>query len=244
MSETGVLMPMSMLLPLAAWLATSAFLQGCSSPSPAPTPAPVVPGPAVTVEILTAAGENVIAADATVTVVGTMDGFMFTEGAVWVPAPHNLWIFDDIPANKMYQFDGSAVSEYRNPSNKANGNLWDSDNGKLLTCEHVGRAVVRTDVPFNADTREEIVTEFNNTVLNSPNDIVIGPGGALYFTDPGYGADPGFGHGQPLEQPFRNLFRLDEATGDLVSLWRTADGQPNGLVFNQDFTKLYLGDSG
>merc|ERR1712203_576126 len=127
-----------------------------------------------------------------------------------------------------------------NPSNKANGNLW--YDGKLLTCEHSGRAVVRTDVPFS--TREEIVTEFNNTVLNSPNDIVIGKGGAMYFTDPGYGADPGFGHGQALLQPFRNLFRFDETTGDLMSLWRTVDGQPNGLVFNEDFTKLYVGDSG
>jgi len=180
--------------------------------------------------------------DAVATVVGTVEGFQFTEGAVWVPAPHNLWIFDDIPTSTMYQFDGSAVTEYRNPSGKGNGNLW--YNGKLLTCEQGGRAVVRTDVPFSADTREEIVTEFNNTVLNSPNDIVIGKGGAIYFTDPGYGADPGFGHGQPLEQPFRNLFRFNETSGDMVSLWRTADGQPNGLVFNADFTKLYLGDSG
>jgi len=171
-----------------------------------------------------------------------MGDYEFTEGAVWIPAPHNLWIWDDIPPNKMYQFDGSAVTEFRNPSNKSNGNLW--YNGKLLTCEHIGRAVVRTDVPFSAETREVLVNEFNNTVLNSPNDIVMGKGGAIYFTDPGYGASPVFGHGLPLEQEFRNLFRFDEATGDLVSLWRTVDGQPNGLVFNEDFTKLYMGDSG
>jgi len=236
MSAMGKLVPVSVLLPLSAWLATCALLQGCGGPAPTP-----VPAPAVIVEILTEAGENVIAADAVAAVVGTIGGFGFTEGAAWVPTPHNLWIFSDIPENKMYQFDGSAVTEYRNPSGNANGNLW--YNGKLLTCQH-NRSVVRTDVPFSADTLEELVTEFNNSLLNSPNDIVIGKGGAMYFTDPGYGRFPGMGHGLPLEQEFRNLFRFDETTGDLVSLWRTVDGDPNGLVFNEDFTKLYLGDLG
>lgn len=226
---------MSVLVPLAAWLATCALLQGCGSSPPAPAP----PG---TIEILTPAGENVIAVDATVNAVGAIGAYTFTEGAVWIPAPHNVWIWSDIPADKMRQFDGSAVTDYRNPSNKTNGNIWHK--GKLLSCEHVGRAVVYTDVPFDQNTREEVVTEFNSGRLNSPNDVAIGKGGAMYFTDPGYGASPVFGHGQPLDQEFRNLFRYDETTGNLVSLWRTVDGQPNGVVFNKDFTRLYLSDSG
>merc|ERR1712039_772127 len=57
------------------------------------------------------------------------------------------------------------------------------------------------------------------------------------------------GHGLPLELETKNLYRFDEATGDLVSLW-SAEGagfvgeQPNGVAFNDDFTKLYLADSG
>jgi len=235
----GVLAKMPMLRSLAASLSTGVMLHGCGSGGGS--------APAIPIEILTAAGENVIQVDANAMTVGAAGAYTFTEGPVWVPAPHNLWIWSEIIGNRMYQYDGSAVTDFRNPSNRTNGNLW--HNGKLLSCEHIGRAVVYQEVPFAEDTRVEIVSEFNNSKLNSPNDIVIGKGGAFYFSDPAYGASPDYGHGLPLEQYSKNLYRYDEATGDLRSLW-SAEGagfvgeQPNGVAFNDDFTKLYLADSG
>jgi gluconolactonase len=45
-----------------------------------------------------------------------------------------------------------------------------------------------------------------------------------------------------VEQPRRNVFRLDPATGDLTAVIDDF-GQPNGLAFSPDETKLYVADS-
>ncbi|MBV6651562.1 MAG: SMP-30/gluconolactonase/LRE family protein, partial [Hoeflea sp.] len=50
----------------------------------------------------------------------------------------------------------------------------------------------------------------------------------------GYRADP--------EQPTRNVYRLDPATGELTAVV-TDFVQPNGLVFSHDETVLYVADS-
>jgi gluconolactonase len=231
-------------------LAVGAVLHGCGggdTPTPAPTPAPTpVPKPDIWVEILKPAADVLIDASASWELVGTKEQFTFTEGPVWDTETAS-WIWSDIPTSIQYQYTpGGAVTEFRNPSNKANGN-WLESNGTLLTCEHVGRAVVRMDVATKGD-RTVVVNAFNGKKLTSPNDLVVsGKSGALYFTDPSYGTDAGFGHGQPSEQEFNNVFRLDKVNDTFVTEPVSVESglvQPNGIIFNPQETKLYVSDSG
>jgi len=79
--------------------------------------------------------------------------------------------------------------------------------------------------------------------LNAPNDVVVHPDGAIWFSDPGYGSLGYYeGHKGQLEIP-KAVYRVEPKTGkmDLVS-----DDQfmPNGLCFSPDYKKLYIVDTG
>src|SRR5437879_11208335 len=73
--------------------------------------------------------------------------------------------------------------------------------------------------------------------FNSPNDVVLGPYGALYFTDPTLDLPKG----EKQEIPFQGVYRLDK-TGN-VSLLTKDLTQPNGLAFSPDGRKFYVDDS-
>lgn len=224
-------------------LAVGAVLHGCGGDDTTSAPT-TAPKPDIWVEILKPEA-NVIDASASWEVVGTKEQFTFTEGPVWETETAS-WIWSDIPKNIQYQYaPGGDVTEFRNPSNKANGN-WLESNGTLLTCEHTGRAVVRMDVATKE--RTVLVETFNGSKLTSPNDLVVsGKTGALYFTDPSYGENPDFGHGLPREQEFNNVFRLDKIGSAFATEPVSVESglvMPNGIIFNPDETKLYVSDSG
>ena len=173
-------------------------------------------------------------------------GFGFTEGPIWV-ANDNALVFSDIPGNTMYRWrDGMADAEvYRKPSGWSNGMTLDRQ-GRLVVCEHGGRRVSRSEYANPAAT-ETIASTWDEKPLNSPNDVVVHSSGAIFFTDPTYGADTGRvpTFGQPGQQPdlgFQGVYRIDEkGVVDLV----VPEGftQPNGLAFSPDETVLYIGDS-
>jgi len=193
------------------------------------------------IEIIQEAGSAVIEADAAVTLVGEERSFGFTEGPVWVP-DQEMWIFTDISGNTMYKYvPGGAVSEFRKPSNFANGDFLDFD-GTLLTCEQGSRAVSRTNL--TTGVRTVIADLFEDKKLNSPNDVIVSQKtGMIYFTDPDYGAVAENGHGEAIVQEFNNVFMLNPTTDTIVSVLQDYV-RPNGLAFNVDETKMYITDSG
>ena len=77
--------------------------------------------------------------------------------------------------------------------------------------------------------------------FNSPNDVVSGPDGALYFTDPTLDLP----EGQKQETPFQGVYRLDQdaPAPNNVALLTKDLSQPNGLAFSPDGKKLYIDDS-
>jgi len=227
--------------------ATGALLHGCgggeTTAAPKPTTAPV-PKPDIWVEVFDAAKlGGVISENLIFEVVGTKEQFIFTEGPVWDTLSES-WIWSDIPESIQYQFKGGKVTEFRNPSNRSNGNALLSA-GALLTCEHLGRSVVMVNV--STKERTVITDIYNGSNLTSPNDIVISKSGAVYFTDPSYGMDANFGHGLPSDQPFNNVFKLDKNGGEYAAEPVSVEKDlvmPNGIVFNPDETKLYISDTG
>jgi gluconolactonase len=128
-----------------------------------------------------------------------------------------------------------AVSDWRKPSGFANGNTRDRQ-GRLVTCEHGGRRVSRTELDGSVAT---LADSFEGKKLNSPNDVVCKSDGSIWFTDPSFGI-LGWYEGAKAEAELpTNVYRWDGA------LTVVADGinQPNGLAFSPDESILYVVES-
>jgi len=168
-------------------------------------------------------------------------GFTFTEGPVWHPRDQYL-LFSDMPADVRRKWTpGGQVEEVMKPSNKCNGMTYDADLN-LLVCEHSTSSVVR-ERPDG--TRETLATHYDGKELNSPNDIVVHSGGAVYFTDPTYGRLPGFGIEREQDLDFQGVYRLEPGAGEGSDPQLLVDdfGQPNGLCFSIDESLLYVNDT-
>jgi len=99
-------------------------------------------------------------------------GFKFIEGPVW-HGDDGIVIFSDIPADRMYFFDPKSgqAGIYREPSNKANGNVFDHEH-RLITCEHSTNRVVRQETDGGLTI---IASHYDGIELNSA--IAEGAGG-------------------------------------------------------------------
>jgi Gluconolactonase len=166
-------------------------------------------------------------------------GCRWAEGPVWF-ADTQCLIFSDIPNERMLRWvPGGGVSVFRAPSNFVNGNTRDRQ-GRLVSCEHGGRRVVRTELDGSLTVLAE---SYRGKRLNSPNDVIVRSDDSIWFTDPTYGIMSDYeGYKAEPEQETRNVYRLDPSTGDLEAV-ATDFGQPNGLAFSPDETKLYVADS-
>jgi gluconolactonase len=172
---------------------------------------------------------DIVARDAPIERIAT--GFTFTEGPVWLQSRSAL-LFSDIPRNTIHEWRAETVSALRRPSRHANGNSLDHD-GRLLTCEHSGRQVSRTE---QDGTISVLASSWDAKRLNSPNDLVVKSDGSIYFTDPPFGIKP-----EQQELDFSGIYRIDPA-GELALLDRSMRA-PNGLAFSADEALLYVDDS-
>lgn len=166
-------------------------------------------------------------------------GCRWAEGPVWF-ADLNCLIWSDIPNERMlrYSQDGD-VSVFRAGSQFTNGNTRDRQ-GRLISCQHGGRRVVRTEID---GTLTVLADSYQGKRLNSPNDVVVKSDDSIWFTDPTYGILSNYeGFKSAPEQTTRNVYRLDGKTGEL-SVVCDDFGQPNGLAFSPDESKLYIADS-
>ena len=168
-------------------------------------------------------------------------GFRWAEGPVYFPAGRYV-LFSDIPNNRIMRFleDDGHCSIFRQPSMNSNGNTIDRE-GRLITCEHSGRRVTRTELDGSITI---IADKYNGKKLNSPNDVVVASDGAIWFTDPAYGIG-GYYEGVKAqqEQEKHNVYRVDPKSGDIKVV---VDDfvEPNGITFSPDEKKLYIIDTG
>ena len=167
-------------------------------------------------------------------------GCRWAEGPVWF-GDHHCLVWSDIPNDRMLRWDerSGAVSVFRQPSGNANGNTRDRQ-GRLVTCEHLGRRVVRTEPDGSLTV---LADAYQGRRLNSPNDVVVKSDGSIWFTDPPFGllGDYEGRRGQP-ELP-TDVYRID---GDSGRIDRVASGieRPNGLCFSPDESLLYIIECG
>jgi len=163
-------------------------------------------------------------------------GFRWAEGPVWFGDQRCL-IWSDIPNDRMMRWDEptGAVSVFRAPSGHANGNTRDRQ-GRLITCEHSGRRVTRTEY----DGRLTVLCDsYAGRRLNSPNDVVVTADGAVWFTDPLFGL-LGYNEGVKAESELpQAVYRLDPHTMQPALVADSMQG-PNGLAFSPDERTLYI----
>jgi gluconolactonase len=168
-------------------------------------------------------------------------GCAWAEGPAYFAAGRYL-VWSDIPNNRMLRYDetNGVVSTFRQPAGNSNGNTVDRE-GRLISCEHSGRRVSRTNHDGSITT---IADSFNGKRLNSPNDAVVHSDGSIWFTDPSYGIDSDY-EGDKAESEIGscNVYRVDPQTGKIEAVI-TDMTRPNGIAFSLDETKLYVADTG
>jgi gluconolactonase len=166
-------------------------------------------------------------------------GCRWAEGPVWFGDGRYL-LWSDIPNNRMLKWDEEtgAVSVFRNPSDFANGNTRDRQ-GRLVTCEHGGRRVSRTEYDGTITT---LMDNSQGKRLSSPNDVVVKSDGSIWFTDPPFGI-LGWYEGRKAEPELNAaIWRVDGETGQATMVADDVVG-PNGLAFSPDEKKLYVVES-
>ncbi len=174
------------------------------------------------------------------------DGFIFTEGPVWIRDESRL-LFSDVRGNTIYQWtEADGASPFIDPvfegdrtglrSISSNGLTLDAE-GRLIICEHGNRRISRLEAD---GTRTTLVDSHEGHRLNSPNDATYSSDGWLYFTDPPYGME-GLEESPLRELDFNGIYRLSP-DGELELLYRDQT-RPNGIALSPDETTLYVANS-
>lgn len=176
-------------------------------------------------------------------------GMAWAEGPAWHPTGRFL-VWSDIPNDenlRLIEEDMHVSRRFRSPSGFSNGNTFDRE-GRQITFRHFHRDVAR----YEPDGRVTVLAARGpDGPFNAPNDGVVHPAdGALWFTDPGYGALMDYEGNRVPEsaaspRPFikEAVYRMDLQTGQVA---KVADQpfKPNGLCFSPDYRTLYVADTG
>ena len=162
----------------------------------------------------------------------------WAEGPVWFGDQRCL-LWSDVPGDCMWRWDEETgvVGVWRKPSGYANGNTRDRQ-GRLLTCEHGGRRVCRTEPDGRIVT---LADRFEGKRLNSPNDIVCKTDGSIWFTDPSFGILGWYEGAKADAELPTNVYRIDPSGA--MSIVAEGINQPNGLAFSPDESILYIVES-
>ena len=162
----------------------------------------------------------------------TAGDFGFTEGPVWDESGF-LYVSDEVK-NKIFRVFTDGHTEELISLGDPDGNTYDRQH-RLIDCASVLRAIIA----ITPDGKYTVLADrYEGKKLNSPNDVVIGPDGAIYFTDPTLDLVKG----EKQEIPFQGVYRLDDK--GTVQLLTKDLTQPNGLAFSPDGKHFYVDDDG
>lgn len=184
-----------------------------------PPPAPAAPAPPA---------EPVRALAVETTVAFTEGPTVAEDGAVY---------FTDLGNNRIMRWSADGrLSTFRQPSNRANGLIFDSE-WRLVACEGGDGEtalprITRTDL---ATGEVEVLADaFEGKELHRPNDLTIDGRGRIYFTDR---PDP---NPTPDQTGVHGVYRIDPDGAVARILTEPEVMRPNGIVISPDDTTLYV----
>jgi gluconolactonase len=158
-------------------------------------------------------------------------GFGFTEGPIWDPSGF-VYVSDET-INKIFRVYPDGKKQEVIALGDPDGNTFDREH-RLIDCASVLRAIIEV----TPDGKYKVLADrYEGKKFNSPNDVIVGPDGALYFTDPTLDLV----EGEKQEIPFQGVYRLD-GSGNVRLLTKDLT-QPNGLAFSPDGKQFYVDDS-
>ncbi len=157
--------------------------------------------------------------------------FGFLEGPVWDDRGF-LYVSDEIKFKIFRVYPDGRTEEFASLGNP-DGSTFDR-NGRFITTASVLRAIAEVTPD---GTVKVLADKYEGKKFNTPNDVVLGPDGALYFTDPTLDLPKE----EKQEIPFQGVYRL--GSDGSVRLLIQDLKQPNGLAFSPDGKRLYVDDT-
>jgi gluconolactonase len=166
------------------------------------------------------------------------EGTRWGEGPAWF-GDHKYLVWSDPHDSRLYRWDEvtGQTAIFRHNANNPNGNTRDRE-GRLVTCEHLTRRVVRTE----RDGRITVLADrFEGKRFNSPNEVVVKSDGSIWFTDPPYGILGYISGERATPELPTNVYRIDGQTGRVTVVVDDINF-PNGLCFSPDERLMYVSE--
>ena len=187
--------------------------------------------------------------DADAKVEKVCDGFLHAEGPVWVGGADGYLLTSDTQVNHIVKWSPTeGRSVWLENSGYDNGGVGWAPNlrepgtnglilgrGGLIAAGSGARSILRIDLATKRKT--VLVDKYMGKRINSPNDVVLGPDGSIYFSDPPAALVNRTGPDRELD--YAGVFRL--APDNSLHLIDTMSA-PNGIGVSPDGTKLYHTD--
>jgi gluconolactonase len=159
-------------------------------------------------------------------------GFSFTEGPVWDEKGGFLYVSDEDQNRVARVYPDGRVETVLSIGDPDGATF--NQHHQLIETASVLRAMIRVA----PDGKYEVLADkYDGMKLNSPNDVVLGPDGAVYFTDPTLDLVKG----AIQELPYQGIFRMDDRGG--LKLLAADMEVPNGIAFSPDGRRLYVNDT-
>ncbi len=186
-------------------------------------------------------------------------GFTWVEGPVWIHSGYLL--FAEIPSNSIRKVTPAGeLSTWLQPSGYrgaepyggkepgTNGMTLDTK-GRLTVAGHAARSIMRFESMDPHGPVTILADSYEGKKLNSPNDLVYGPDGSVYFTDPPYGLRTQSDNDPQKELKVNGVYRVPHALTQkpgaepdrkALHLLVSDLERPNGIAISPDGKWLYV----